>query len=51
MSMLPFLDHVEKCTVCRRYPRDPCSVGRRLFEQGSKRLTEMFEYDPKRAKA
>ena len=49
--MLPFLEHVERCLACRRYPRDPCSVGRNLFEQGAERLTQFFEYDPKRAKA
>jgi hypothetical protein len=51
MSMVPFLDHVEKCHVCRRYPRDPCAVGRKLFEEGAQRLTDFMEFDPKRAKA
>ena len=51
MSMLPFLDHARRCAACRRYPRDPCSLGRKLFDQGAERLTSFLEYDPKRAKA
>jgi hypothetical protein len=51
MSMLPFLAHTRRCAVCRRFPREPCALGRKLFDQGAERLTEMIEYDPKRAKA
>lgn len=47
--MLPFLDHVAKCKVCRAMPRVPCAEGYRLFQEGSERLTRL--YDPKRAKA
>lgn len=49
MSMLPFLDHVEKCAVCRAHPRAPCATGYELFQKGSERLVRLF--DPKRAKA
>lgn len=49
--MVPFLDHVERCAVCRAQPRNPCSMGRKLFDQGAKRLTEFIGFDPKRAKA
>jgi hypothetical protein len=51
MSMLPFLDHVEKCRQCRERPRFPCVEGYRLFQEGAERLTEIMEYDPRRAKA
>lgn len=51
MSMLPYLAHARACSLCRKYPRDPCAVGRKLFEQGAERLTEMFDFDPKRARA
>lgn len=49
--MIPFLDHVAKCEVCRRMPRMPCTEGYKLFNEGAARLTQFFEYDPKRAKA
>jgi hypothetical protein len=49
MSMLPFLDHVEKCSVCRAMPRMPCAVGYDLFQRGAERLTRLA--DPRRAKA
>jgi hypothetical protein len=49
MSMTPFLEHAEKCAVCRRFPRNPCAIGYQLFNDGAKRL--MRKYDPRRAKA
>lgn len=49
MSMLPFLDHVARCAVCRRMPRMPCAEGYRLFNEGAERLARL--YDSKRAKA
>lgn len=49
MSMLPFLEHVEKCAVCRKFPRAPCAIGYDLFQRGAERITRL--YDPRRAKA
>lgn len=49
MSMVPFLDHVEKCRQCREYPRHLCSEGYELFQRGAETLTRKL--DPKRAKA
>jgi hypothetical protein len=51
VSMLPFLGHVEKCKQCRERPRFPCVEGYRLFQEGAERLTQFFEYDPKRPRA
>lgn len=46
--MIAFLDHVQRCEVCR-WPRKPCLIGYNLFESGAEML--LRRYDPKRAKA
>ena len=48
-EMVPFLAHVRRCDVCRRWTRDPCAIGRRLFDEGAYTLARRI--DPKRAKA
>lgn len=49
MSMLPFLEHVEQCEVCRNHPRNPCPKGYDLFQRGAERLVR--KYDPQRPRA
>jgi hypothetical protein len=49
MSMLPFLEHLRRCEVCRAMPRVPCEIGYDLFSRGAERLVRLI--DPKRARA
>jgi hypothetical protein len=51
MSMIPFLDHVDACKVCRANRRTPCAVGASLLKEGAERLTKKLIRDPGRAKA
>lgn len=49
MSMIPFLEHVEGCPVCKRWRGEPCARGYDLFQRGTERLVR--KYDPDRPKA
>jgi hypothetical protein len=49
--MKPFLEHVDGCDVCQRWPHAPCPKGAGLLKEGARRLTALLVHDPKRAKA
>lgn len=42
-GMWSFLVHCRLCPVCRRFPRDPCAHGLKLFELGAAQLIKRFE--------
>jgi len=35
MSLIPFLLHLQRCTVCRRWTKTPCAIGYELFQRGA----------------
>lgn len=48
-ELSPFIVHTRSCAVCRAFPRDPCTEGKRLFNEGAYTLARRI--DPRRAKA